>query len=96
MLPRIALPQSTPKSLALEYGVYGAREPPAHVQGQIQKPEPEWLDEVVENAVAAMTLHGGLGLKRRGLTDRQLRLMLKLLADPEQRCPRYIYLPRSQ
>ena len=38
MLPRIALPQSTPKSLALEYGVYGAREPPAHVQGQIQKP----------------------------------------------------------
>ena len=96
MLPRIALPQSTPKSLALEYGVYGAREPPAHVQGQIQKPEPEWLDEVVENAVAAMTLHGGLGLKRRGLTDRQLRLMLKLLADPEQRCPRYIYLDRNE
>ena len=43
-----------------------------------------------------MTLHGGLGLKRRGLTDRQLRLMLKLLADPEQRCPRYIYLDRNE
>ena len=47
-------------------------------------------------AVAAMTPHGGLGLKRRGLTDRQLRLMLKLLADPEQRCPRYIYLDHNE
>ena len=95
MLPRLQLPQPTAKELALAYGVYGAREPPTHLKDQITPPEPEWLDEVVENAIAAMTKHGGLALKRRGLTDRQAALMLKLLGAPEQRCPKYIFLDRN-
>ena len=95
MLPRKPLPEWTPKQLALEYGVFGAREPPARLKGQIPNPEPEWLDEVVEKELASMSEFGGLSFKRRGLTDRQAALMLKLLTEPGQPCPRYIYLDHN-
>ena len=98
MVNRLGLNTPTPQQVALEYGVYGAREPPHHLKGTILPVQPEWIDELVHKALAKLTpaARRFMSLQRSGFGDRQAKLLLDLLSDPAKTCPREINLNYNQ